>query len=197
MKIPSKVNILFLTVIFCLVIALSVRECQHQNLKQQINLPDSTNYFKGKLTAKERDSEAQKLKWHSDSLEMKASEIKYKRDAAKATKERDQARQKIQQIVNTIPEVKEFVELDSVSDKVNTDRIAELEIEKIKVTTDLNAIILTLEDQKVILHELVSHLTATNLILSKQVRKERRLKTVWKIVSGVLVAVVIYEAVQD
>jgi len=183
-------------IIVALLIALSVTQCSKQKLKDQVTAPpDSTNYFNGKLASIQADGEALKQKWVKDSLEIKASEIKYKRVASKATKERDQARAKIQYLYDSIPEVKEFVQLDSVSDKINLDRIGELEFDQAKIISEFNERLSNKDDQIKLCGELTDHYVDVNQYLKKQVKKERRRKTIWKIAAGAFAAGLLYQSV--
>ncbi len=184
-------------IILVLIVMLSVSQCQKQTIKQTVSTPDSTGFFKKELKAIQAQGKAKLQKLEKDLLEIKATAKAHKQAADKATKERDVARRKIQEIVNTVPEVKEFVDLDSVSDKLATDRIKQLEIEHLTITDDFKAVLHSRDEELKVSHEYADHLQVVIKDLTHEVKKQRRIKTLWKIVSGVLVAVVIYEAVQD
>ena len=184
-------------IIIVLIVIVSVQSCHKQTIKQSINIPDSTAYYKGKLLAKERESDRLKEKWSIDSLEMKSSEIEYKQLAAKNAKERDKARQNIQNIVNTVPEVKKFVEVDSLSDKATTDRVKELELEKVQMTTSFFDMLHAKDEELQVSKELIQHQGVVIVELNDEVKKQRRGKTTWKIITGLVGAVLLYEVVTN
>ncbi len=183
--------VLFLIVFF------SVRSCQKQEIKQEVKTVDSTGFFKKQLATIQAQSEAKEKKWHEDSLKIKASEKRYERVAVKAQKERDVALEKIRDVADSMPEVKDFIEKDSVSDKIKTDRIREQEIEKVQITEDCRARLDAKDDEIKLTNDFKDYFKNQNVELRKDVKKQIRLKTVWKIVSGVLVAVIVYEVVTD
>lgn len=182
-------------IIALLVGALAVTQCSKQKIKQEISIPDSTTFFKTQLAVIQAQGEEQNKKWISDSLEMKARENRFKQVATKATRERDQARARIQYLYDSIPEVKEFVHLDSVSDKIHTDRIGELEFDQAKIIAAFNERLSVKDEQIKLSGELNNHYVDVNQYLKKQVKKERRRKTIWKSVAGILAVGILYQAV--
>ena len=183
--------------IFPLIIALCVVTCQKQKIKYEVKTVDSTNYFKGKLNESLARGEVQRKDWQNDSLKMSERVERLNKTVSVVTKQRDEARKLVQEKINADPELKQFVHLDDSVDRLNLALIDTLTQDKREIIKSFSGMISTLEEQKQIMRETIDHLTALNKGLSKDLRRERRIKTVWKIVSGVLVAVVIYEAVQD
>lgn len=181
--------------ITALVIILSVHRCS----KQEAELSGITGQLESKINAKEKelvslrnDGEEKRIQWHKDSLEIIARSERFKQVATKATKERDIARAKIQEIVNTVPAVKEFVEKDSLSDQINIDRIRELGIENVSIQTSYESRLSKKDEQLKVMQGIIHDLEETNAILSKQVRKERNKKTFYKIVSGIAIGGLIF-----
>ncbi len=184
-------------IIVGLVIALSVTQCQKQTIKQTVSTPDSTTFYKGKIATIQAQGAAEIQKLHSDLLEIKATATVYKKAADKATKERDVARKQIQQLVNASPELKQFIIVDSISDKINRERIEALGLENVKITDDFLQIVHLKDEELKVNREYTNHLEVVVKDLTHEVKKQIRLKTVWKIVSSVLVAVLFYEVVTN
>lgn len=187
-------------IIVGLIIALSVTTCSKQKLvidNHESELKANINQKENELVAIQNRGEAKKFQWHKDSLEMKASENRFKQVAKKATKERDKARAKIQYLYDSIPEVKEFVDADSVSDQINLDRIREIGLEKISIVKSFDSMLSNKDEQLKVCGDLRLHVEQLNFQLKKDVRKERRRKTVWKVAASVLAVGILYQSINN
>lgn len=169
-----------------IVIFFSIRGCNRQEEKLESRTIDSTSIYKGRLAEIQAQGEARIKKWKSDSLEMKASAMVYKQAATKATKERDIARRNIQIIVDTIPEVKEFVRVDSLSDKLNRERIDALGLENVKITNDFLQIVHSRDEELKVSHEYTAHLQVVIVELKADLKRQIRRKFLWKAIAIVI-----------
>ncbi len=184
-------SVVILSLITFIIIFFSIRSCNKQEENFESKTIDSTSIYKGRLAEIQAQGEARIKKWKSDSLEMKASAMVYKQAATKAAKERDIARRNIQIVVDTIPEVKEFVRVDSLSDKLNRERIDALGLENVKITNDFLQIVHSRDEELKVSHEYTDHLQVVIVELKADLKREHRRKFFWKataiVISGGLV----------
>lgn len=199
MKIPSKVNILFLTVIFCLVIALSVRECQHQNSGAQLSteVKDSTLIFKTKLAESKAREDAQIHAAHKDSIRT-AKELQGLQSENKRLKRSlIPVRVEVEKIADTLAIVNQFLGLTDSLDLIQEGELDTMRAERIRNFKVFSNILSTKDEQQAIMRETISHLEALNKDLNRDLKRERRRKTVFKVVAGVIGTVLLFEVVQD
>lgn len=172
-------------IIIVLLSVMSISKCSRDN---HIEKPfDSTIVYKSKLEAIQKQGEKEKEQWGKDSLELVSRADRFKIVASKATKERDIVRAKIQEIVNTVPEVREFVRVDSVADQIARDRIGELEFDQAKIIAAFNERLSIKTEELKLSYNLNGYLQSENDRLNKDVKRERLRKTFWQVVAGIAV----------
>lgn len=177
-------------IIAILLSVMSISKCSRNN-QETVKPFDSTLVYKSKLEAIQKQGESKRNQWIKDSLDITARADRFKIVASKATKERDIARAKIQEIVNTVPEVREFVRVDSVADQIARDRIGELEFDQAKIISAFNERLSTKDKELKLSYNLNEYLQSENDRLWSDFKKQKNWSTFWKWVAAVLgVAVV-------
>ena len=184
-------------IIFPLIIALCMVTCQKQKIKYEVKTVDSTGYFKTKMATIHARGEAIKIAAHKDSIRT-AKELQSLQSENKRLKRSlIPVRVEVEKIADTLAIVKQFLGLTDSLDLIQEGELDTMRAERIRNFKVFSNILSTKDEQQAIMRETISHLEALNKGLSKDLRRERVKKTVWKVVSGVLVAVVVYVSVKD
>jgi len=187
-------------IIIGLVIALSITQCSKQSIKEDNSeqiLKDKINEKERELVAIRNDGEEKRQRWIKDSLQMEARATASKVAETKARKEADKALNKIADIVQTNPDVKDFVHKDSIADKAATDEKKALELDKVTMNEAFRDILHSKDEQLKVKGEIIIHLEDVIVEKDKTIRKERGLKTFWKVTTGIVAAVLLFEIIKD
>lgn len=179
-------------IIIVLLSVMSIYKCSRDT---HVEKPfDSTSIFKARLAESIAREDEQKKEWKNDSIKMETRVQRLNKTVSVITKQRDHARKIAQIFIDSIPEVKQFVALDDSVDRINLAIIDTLKQDKREMGIDFRNMVLTKENQKKILHELVLHLEATNIELGKKVKRERLKKTFWQVAAGIAVTGLVFSS---
>jgi len=189
-------SIALLGLITFFVVYFSVNSCNRQAEKIESKTFDSTSIFKTKLEALQKQGETQAERLKSDSLKTSIALNALKRENKTLKKKLADMRPDITRIADSIPILDTFMGLTDSLDLVQEATIDTLENEKARIWKTMNGLVFNCKEQVQLLNELADHKEAVNNDLRKQVKRERRKKTMFKVISGFLVGVVVYLAVE-
>ena len=188
---------IILVLVTFLIIFFSVRSCQKSAEKVEVSTVDSTGYFRDKLEAIQSRGESIKIAAHKDSIRT-AKELQSLHSENKRLKRSlIPVRVEVEKIADTLAIVKQFLGLTDSLDNVQEAEADTLRAERIRNFKVFSNILSTKDEQQAIMRETISHLEALNKGLNKDLRRERRRKTFYKITTGIAATLVIYLAIQD
>jgi len=194
-KYMTKTNkiLLIFSVIAVIVIIFILRDCMNHP-KEQTTTIDSTSFYKVQIISIQAQGEAKLKRWRQDSLSMEARNTALKTEATAARKVADKALKKIAVIVQSNPDVKDFIEKDSTADRINEERIIALELDKVKITTSFFDILHSKDEEIKVSKELTVHLESTIAELKQDLRKEKNKKLFWKVAFGIAVGGIVFQS---
>jgi len=181
-------KVLVIVGIIGIVSAILISKCSRDRIPIGRKTIDSTSFYKGQISQIQAQGEAKLKRWRNDSLSMESEKQRYVKQITVVTKQRDRARQIAQHFIDSIPEVKQFVMLDDSVDQINLDRIQDLELDKIKITTSFFDILHSKDEEIKVSKELTVHLESTISELTRDLKKMGLKRTFWKWVAIITAA---------
>lgn len=187
-------------IIVILIIALCVSTCS----KQEIKHDNSEQVYREFINQKEKElvviqnrEQELKEKLHTDSIKNKVSEIAFKREIKLLKFTVSELRKPVQQLIDSVPQLDAFVDAQDSLIHFQEGRIDTLTAQYYLRNIKMNGVITLTEAKFKASQEIRYNVEQLNFQLKKDVRKERRRKTAWKIATGILGALIIYESVSQ
>ncbi len=185
-------------IIIGLVIALSVTQCSKQKVvldNHEAELKEAINNEKARVIDLQNREQNLKHQLKQDSIKNKSSEISYKREIKALKFTVSELRKPVQQLIDSVPQLDAFVDAQDSVIHFQEGRIDTLTAQYYLRNLKLQGVITLTESKFEASQQINTHYQQLNESLYKQVRKERRKKTIWKIVAGTLAAGIIYQSV--
>ena len=187
-------------IIGVLIIALSVVTCSKQTIKEENHeseLRQAIEVEKRHSVELQNEGEALKQKIKQDSLKSKAVVIALESKIKVLTKEVKKSREIAQPEIDKSPALTEFVsDVDSL-DIAQGAIIDSLKSYNVRQWRSFNSLLSIEQEKTQVQTELNSHFVDLNIQVSRQLKKERRKKTFFKITTGIIAGVLLYEVVTN
>ncbi len=180
-----------------LVIALCVTQCNRQAEKVEVRTFDSTAIFKSKLEAIQKQGAKQLTAARKDSIQAIKVIAGLQIENKILRQKLRPVRVEVEKIADTVAIVKRYLGIVDSLDRNQNEQIDSLTAQRNRIWGSLNQIVLNRNEQIQVLTELSDHQSVVNKDLRRQVRKERRRKTFFKITTGIAATLVLYLAIQD
>lgn len=178
-------------------ISTCTRKVELKEAGNEAVLKSEINRNKAELVVLQNREQTLKERVKQDSVKAIASQNAFKREISKLKIKLAQARQPVQVLIDSVPALDLFVDLQDSTIKLQGDRIDTLELQKLKLFKAFNNLILLSDEKYKIQLDLNKHHQNYVAQLKKQVKRERNKKTFWKITAMVLTGGVVYVSVKD
>lgn len=189
------------SVILGIGILLAVKMCTRKRDIKEIGNEAIINHEitrdKSELVAIQDREEKLKERIKQDSLKHLASQNAFKKEIKSLKVKLAYARTRVIPLIDSIPELDRFVDLQDSTITLQDNRIDTLEYEKAEQWAKFNALISASEEKNRVQVELVKHFEDLNKQLTKQVKREKRNKVVWKVVAFGLIGGLVYQSVNN
>jgi len=188
---------IILVLVTFLIIFFSVKSCQKSAEKVEVETFDSTIIIKQKLALIQAQGEKQLKQIKQDSLKTSIALQALKIENKNLRKKLADMRPDITRIADSIPVIEEWVSLSDSLDVVQEAELDTMRAEKIRTWKSFTSILENKDDQIKLYGNINTNITDINRYLSKQVRKERRRKTFWKVTTAISATAILYLAIHD
>lgn len=199
MQIKTLIRFVPWCIIIVLMVIISVNQCSKQSIKSD-HEPELKQYIdaeKKRVIDLFNQGEDLKRKLIDLSQKDSLSVMSLKLENKALRKEVSRSRVSIQYVIDSVPGVKKFVALTDSLDIIQEAMADTLESQKAIQWKSFNRI-LEISDQKFeASNKMAEDFEAMNKSLSKNIRKERTKKTVWKITAGILATAIIFQSVKS
>jgi len=176
-------------IILILIIILSVSTCSRQKIKLDNNeaeLKEQIKTEQAKIAEISAKESVLKMRIYNDSIASNLAKNEYVKKISALKRELGRARKPVQALIDSIPALDNFVDIQDSTINLQDNRIDTLEYEKAEMWAKFNALLSASEEKNKVQIELNSHYQDLNKQLDKQVRRERNKKTFWKVTTGIL-----------
>jgi hypothetical protein len=179
---------------------LSVSNCQKQTIKQnnqEQHLKFLIEAEKKRVVTLKNEGEALKQKLYKDSVKQKSVVIALESKIKVLTKEVKRSREIAQPEIDSSPTLTKFaIDVDSL-DIAQIATIDTLSAQNARNWRSFNNILSVQEEKYKVQVELNEHYQDLNKQVSKQLKRESRKKTVWKIATGIIGTVLLFEVIKN